>query len=149
MNKLLKIITQNTYAQAFIVVLVAVLAFLPTLEMFFYLDEWGALYDFTHGKYSNQIFTTYNYYLLYKLFGLNATGYYAVGVLIYALSVVLFYIFASDLLKNKLFGLAAGLLYATSPVGTTTVTMIWTYVAEGGYPLTIMLLLLLYLFLSF
>lgn len=145
---MLKKLTSNTFVHVFIVAFAAITAFWPTLQMFFYLDEWGALYDFTHGG-TYEIFTTHNYYLLYKLFGLNATGYFGVGILIYALSVIIFYVFVSDLLKNKLFGLVAGLLYATSPVGTTTTTMIWTYVAEGGYPLTIMLLLLLYLFLRY
>lgn len=138
-----KFLSSNTYLQTLIVFATAVLAFFPTTKMFFYLDEWGALYDFTHTPYRFYLFTTNNYYLLYKMFGVNATGYFVVGTLIYALSVVLFYFLVSNLLKNKMLGLVAGLLYATTPVGISTATMIWTYVAEGGYPLTIMLLVLL------
>ncbi len=144
---MLKKFAENTFLHIFLVAAVAVLSFLPVFDMFFYLDEWGALYDFTHKPYTFYLFTTNNYYLLYSLFKLNATGYYATGVGIYALSVVLFYVFARKLLNNKMLGLAAGLLYATTPVGTNTATMIWTFVAEGGYPLTIMLLALLYVLL--
>lgn len=146
---MLKKLATNTFVNIFIVAFAAVAAFWPTLQMFFYLDEWGALYEFTHQPYEFNLFTTNNYYILYKLFGLNATGYYAVGVLIYALSAVLLYVFACELFKNKMMGLVAGLLYATTPVGTNTATMIWTFVVEGGYPLTIMLILLLYLFLKY
>lgn len=149
MGNMRKLLTLNTYLQAFLVFTAAVLAFLPTTKMFFYLDEWGALYEFTHTPYRFYLFTTNNYYLLYKMFGVNATGYFVVGTIIYALSVVLFYFFVSNLVKNKTLGLVAGLLYATTPVGISTATMIWTYVAEGGYPLTIMLLALLSLYLLY
>lgn len=149
MVDMLKKLVSNTFVHVFIVAFAAVAAFWPTLQMFFYLDEWGALYDFTHGDYNYTIFTTRNFYLLYWLFGLNATGYFAVGIAIYTLSVVGFYFFVSHLLKNKMLGLVAGLLYATTPVGSSTVIMIWTYIAEGGYPLTVMLLVLLYLFLMY
>ena len=143
---MLKKFAENKIAHILLVAVVAFTTFLPVLDMFFYLDEWGALYDFTHKDYVYSTFTTNNYYILYSWFKLNAAGYYFVGTLIYALSAVLFYIFASGLLKNKMLGLIAALLYATSPVGSNTATIIWTYVAEGGYPLTIMLLMLLYLF---
>lgn len=149
MVDMLKKLASNTFVHVLIVAFAAVATFWPTISMFFYLDEWGALYDFTHGDLNYSIFTTHNFYLLYWLFGLNPTGYFAVGTAIYTLSVVGFYFLVSSLLKNKMLGLVAGLLYATTPVGTTTVTMIWTYVAEGGYPLTVMLLVVLYLFLMY
>lgn len=142
----MKKFAENKIAHIVLVAVVAFVTFLPVLDMFFYLDEWGALYDFTHKDYIYSMFTTNNYYILYSWFKLNAADYYFVGNLIYALSAVLFYIFISGVLKNKMLGLLAALLYATSPVGSNTATMIWTYVAEGGYPLTIMLLILLYLF---
>ena len=146
---MLRRLINNTPLHFLIVFVVAVIAHLPTLNMYFYLDEWGALYDFTHHPATNYLFTTNNYYLLFKSFGLNATGYYAVGIFIYALSAALFYLFVEKLFKNKTMGLIAGILYATSPVGTSTATMLWTYIAEGGYPLSIMLLLLLYFLLKF
>ncbi len=149
LNKIIKKFSENTRLHVLIVFFSAVITFFPTSKFFFYLDEWGALYEFTHKPYQFGLFTTNNYYLLYKLFGLNAAGYYSAGILIYALSVVLFYFFARYLFKNKLMGLVAGLLYATTPVGTNTATMIWTYVAEGGYPMGIMLLLCLYSLLKY
>ncbi len=144
-----KRIVNNTFVHVFIVSLVAVLTFLPTLQMFFYLDEFGSLYDFTHKDYQYNLFTTNNLYLLYKLFGIDPTGYFAVGTAIFVLSVVVLYFFVSVLLKNKVLGLIAGLVYATAPVGTSTVVMIWTFVIEGGYPLTVALLVLLYLLLRY
>lgn len=139
----------NTFFHVLILLAVAIYTFLPTLEMFFYLDEWGNLYEWTHLPYKPTLFTANIFYLLFRLFGTYATGYFAVGLAIYALSVVVFYLFVNRLLKSKVLGLIAGLLYATAPIGSSTVVMIWTYVAEGGYPLTVMLLLLLYLFLVY
>lgn len=144
-----KLLTKNVFFQAFLVAFVAFFTFLPTLENFFYLDEWGNLYEWTHGyQYTHPLFTTDIFYTLFKTFGLNATGYFVAGFTVYILSVIIFYFFARRLLKNKTLGLAAGLLYATSPVGINTTTMVWTYIAEGGYLLTTMLLVLLYLLLA-
>ena len=146
---MLKKLSDNTLAHALIVFFVAIVAFLPTLQMFFYLDEWGNLYEFTHMEYTFSIFTADVFHRLFNLFGTNPTGYFAVGILIYALSVVIFYLFVSKLLKNKLLGLVAGLIYATAPIGIDTVIMLWTYVIEGGYPLTAALLIILYLLLRY
>lgn len=145
---LMKLI-QNTYVHIIVLIIVSVFTFFPTLDMFFYLDEWGNMYDFTHKPYVYTGFTTNNIYMLYSLFGTDATGYFGVGVAIFTISVILFYILTSSLLKNKVLGFIAGLLYATTPVGTTTATMVWTFVAEGGYPLTVGLLVLLILLLRY
>lgn len=139
----------NAFFHVLILLAVAIYTFLPTLEMFFYLDEWGSLYEWTHFPYEFTLFTANIFYLLFRLFGTYATGYFAVGLAIYALSVVVFYIFVSRLLKSKVLGLIAGLFYATAPIGSSTVVMIWTYIVEGGYPLIVMLLLLLYLLLAY
>ncbi len=140
---------ENSIFHIILLSFIAVLTFLPTLENFFYLDEWGALYDFTHSEYKFYIFTTHLFYLLYSLFDINAIGHFGVGIAIYTLSVVLFYFFISQLLSSKMLGVIAGLILATSPIGTDTTTMIWTYVAEGGYPLTVGLLILLLLYFKF
>ncbi|OGE16943.1 hypothetical protein A3F00_02880 [Candidatus Daviesbacteria bacterium RIFCSPHIGHO2_12_FULL_37_11] len=149
LDLMLKKLSNNTLAHVLTVFLVAVLTFLPTLQMFFYLDEWGNLYEFTHVPYQFTIFTAHMFYLLFSIFGISATDYFAVGIFIYALSATLLYFFVSTLTKNKLLGLIAGLIYATSPIGIDTVIMLWTYFLEGGYPLTIALLLLLYLILRY
>lgn len=139
----------NTFFHVLILLAVAVYTFLPTLEMFFYLDEWGNIYEWTHFPYVFTLFTSHILYLLFTQFGIDAIGYFAVGTSIYALSVIVFYAFVSKLLKNKLLGFVAGLLYATTPVGTSTVFMLWTFIAEGGYPLNVALLILLYIFLRY
>ena len=142
---MLKRIAENSLLQILIITFVAILNFLPTLQMFFYLDEWGALYDFTHSEYKYYVFTTHIMYGLYRLFGTDPTGYFAIGIVVFTLSVILFYLLASALFKNKMLGFVAGLVYATAPIGITTATMVWTFVTEGGYPLTVALLLLLHL----
>src|SRR3989344_1152897 len=146
---MIKNFAQNSIVHILIVFVTAIFSFLPTLEMFFYLDEWGNIYEFTHGQYDFTIFTAHMIYLLFSFFGTNATGYFAVGLFIYALSAVAVYFFVSRLLSNKLIGFISGLIYGVSPVGSDTVIMIWTYVIEGGYPLTIGLLLVLYLLLIY
>ena len=146
---MLKKIVENTYIHILLLIFVAVFTFLPALEMFFYLDEWGNLYEFTHGDFKYSHFTTRIMHLLYLLFGVDATGWFAVGIVVFAISVVAFYFFVRLLLKNKMLALVAGLIYATTPVGTTTVTMIWTFIAEGGYPLNIALVVLLYTLLKY
>ncbi|MBI2268240.1 MAG: hypothetical protein HYU80_02190 [Candidatus Blackburnbacteria bacterium] len=147
---MLKKLSSNTYIHIILVFAVAVLAFLPTLKMYFYMDEWGNLYEWTHNyEYKYSVFPGEVFHFLFKTFGLNATGYYATGLLVYALSVVIFYLFVSRLLRNKLLGFIAGLVYATCPIGINTVQMVWTYVAEGGYPLTVALLTLLYLIVGY
>lgn len=147
---MLRKLTENTRLQILIVALAAFLTFAPTLENFFYLDEWGNLYEWTHGySYNYSLFTVGVFRFLFDTFGMNPTGYYAAGLAVYVVSAILFYLVAAKMLKNKLLGLAAGLLYATSPIGIITSTMVWTYVCEGGYPLTVMLLLLMYLLLAF
>lgn len=145
----LKKLIQNTYVHSIVLIIASVFTFFPTLDMFFYLDEWGNMYDFTHKPYVYTGFTTNNIYMLYSLFGTDPTGYFGVGVVIFTISVILFYILTISLLKNNVLGLIAGLLYATTPVGTTTATMVWTFVAEGGYPLTVGLLILLIFLLRF
>lgn len=146
---MLKNISENTFIHILLLTLVAIFTFLPALEMFFYLDEWGNLYEFAHGDFHYSHFTTHIMYLLYLLFGVDATGYFAVGIVVFAISVVAFYFFVRLLLKNKVLALVAGLIYATTPVGTNTVTMIWTFVAEGGYPLNVALIVLLYTLLKY
>src|SRR3989344_2498786 len=146
---MLKKLSDNTLAHASIVFFVAIVAFFPSLQMFFYLDEWGNLYEFGHLDYKFSIFTADVFHNLYNLFHNNPTGYFATGLLVYALSVVLLYFLASRLFKNKLLGFIAGLIYASAPIGIDTVIMIWTYVIEGGYPLTAALLILLYLLLRY
>ena len=146
---MLKKFADNTLFHVLIIILAAILNFLPTLQMFFYLDEWGALYDFTHSEYRYNVFTTHIMYGLYRLFGVDPAGYFGVGTAIFTLSVILFYLLASSLFKNKMLGFIAGLVYATAPIGITTATMVWTFVVEGGYPLTVALLLLLYLLLQY
>lgn len=147
---MLKKLVENTWLQVILVAAVAFFTFLPTLENFFYLDEWGNLYEWTHNyPYQYSIFTAHFFRLLFDTFHLNATGYFATGLLAYIVSAIIFYLFAARLLKSNPLGLIAGLLYATSPVGITTTTMVWTYIAEGGYPLNIMLLILLYIFLVY
>lgn len=141
---------RNTYLHIIIVAIVAFFTFLPTLENFFYLDEWGNLYEWTHNyQYKFTVYTSHIFYILFKTFGLNATGHFASGLAVYILSVVIFYLFVSRLLKSKILGVIAGLFYATAPVGINTTTMVWTYIAEGGYLFTVMLLALLYLFLTY
>lgn len=147
---MLKKLANNTILHILLVATLTLFAFSPTLENFFYLDEWGNLYEWTHGyPYKYTLFTAHIFYSLFKTFSLNATGYFAAGLAVYTLSVIVFYLFVSRLLNNKVLGLVAGVLYATSPVGVSTTTMVWTYVAEGGYPLTVMLLVLLYLLLAY
>lgn len=147
---MLKKLSTNIWFQPLIIFLVAILTFLPTVQMFFYLDEYGNLYDFSHGDFrGTNIFTAKVFSVFFHFFGTNPEGYFAVGTLIFALSALLFYFFVSKLTSNKLLALLAALIYATSPVGTSTVVMIWTYVMEGGYPLTIALLLLLFLLLRY
>ncbi|TSC63959.1 MAG: hypothetical protein G01um101493_283 [Microgenomates group bacterium Gr01-1014_93] len=146
---MLKNISENTFIHILLLIIVAIFTFFPALEMFFYLDEWGNLYEFTHGNFKYSHFTTRIMHLLYRLFGIDATGWFGVGIVVFALSVVAFYFFVRLLLKNKVLALVAGLIYATTPVGTNTVTMIWTFVAEGGYPLNIALVVLLYTLLKY
>lgn len=144
-----KNIAENTFIHILLLFIVAVFTFLPALEMIFYLDEWGNLYEFTHGDFRYSQFTTRIMHLLYSLFGVDATGWFGVGIAVFALSVVAFYFFVWLLLKNRMLAFVAGLIYATTPVGTNTVTMIWTFVAEGGYPLNIALIVLLYTLLKY
>ena len=101
---LLKKLIHNTYAHIILLITAAVLTFYPVLEMFFYLDEWGNLYEFTHGDFKYSHFTTHIMYLLYSLFGTDATGYFAVGIVVFAISVVVFYFFVRLLLNNKIPG---------------------------------------------
>ncbi len=146
---MLKRLTENTLVHILILTIIAVVTFFPATEMHFYLDEWGNIYEFTHHDYKFSIFTAHVFNLLYQLFGIDPTGYFSVGIGIFALSVIAFYLLVSNLLKNKTLGVVAGLFYATTPVGIDTTTMIWTYVIEGGYPLNVVLLILLFLLLKY
>src|SRR3989338_4807262 len=111
---MLKRIFNNTPLNIIIVWAAAILTFLPTLKMYFFMDEWGNLYEWTHGyQYRYSVFPGEVFHFLFETFGLNATGYYAAGLVGYALSVVIFYLFVAKTLKNKLLGLIAGLVYAT------------------------------------
>src|SRR5688500_1098682 len=98
---MLKNFTQRTLLHIIILIFIAVLTFLPTLEMVFYLDEWGNMYDFTHKEYTFTVFTAHTFYTLFQLFGTDATGYFAVGLYFFVLSVLALYFFVSSLLKNR------------------------------------------------
>lgn len=143
-------LSQNIYLQVLIVFLVACFTFLPTAQNFFYLDEYGNLYDFSHNDIRGiNVFTAHTFASFFHLFGTNPTGYFTAGIFIFALSVILFYFFVSMLFNNKILGFISALIYASAPVGIDTTTMIWTYIMEGGYPLTIALISLLFLLLLY
>lgn len=132
----------------FHIFLISIFSFLSlheTLNMFFIGDDFGFVYRLkNHGVYTWPQHHLVNMYRpLYDLFGIEPSGYFAVGLLFFIISAVLFYFLARSIFSNNFYALAAGLIYATAPTGIESVEMMVVYLATY-YALALFSLILIF-----
>ena len=72
-------------------------------------------FNIASGEASYRPVATLSYFLIYAIGGLNATYYHLFSVLLHALNVILVYLLADLIIKNRYSALIAGLLFASHP----------------------------------
>jgi len=81
-------------------------------------------FNVASGEASYRPVATLSYYLIYSIGELNATYYHLFSVLLHALNVILVYLLANKIIKNRYSALIAGLLFACHPALTEAVDAI-------------------------
>ncbi|MGB5746671.1 MAG: tetratricopeptide repeat protein [Desulfobacterales bacterium] len=81
-------------------------------------------FNIASGEASYRPVATLSYYLIYSIGELNATYYHLFSVLLHALNVILVYLLANIIIKNRSSALIAGLLFACHPALTEAVDAI-------------------------
>jgi len=81
-------------------------------------------FNIASGEASYRPVATLSYYLIYAVGELNATYYHLFSVLLHALNVILVYLLANLIIKNRHSALIAGLLFACHPALTEAVDAI-------------------------
>jgi len=81
-------------------------------------------FNIASGEASYRPVATLSYYLIYSIGELNATYYHLFSVLLHALNVILVYLLANIIVKNRYTALIAGLLFACHPALTEAVDAI-------------------------
>ena len=81
-------------------------------------------FNIASGEASYRPVATLSYYLIYSIGELNATYYHLFSVLLHALNVILVYLLANVIIKNRYSALIAGLLFACHPALTEAVDAI-------------------------
>ena len=81
-------------------------------------------FNIASGEASYRPVATLSYYLIYAIGELNATYYHLFSVLLHALNVILVYLLANKIIKNRYTALIAGLLFACHPALTEAVDAI-------------------------
>lgn len=115
------------------VFLLAFLVFLSygqTLNMYFWVDDWGMAYKMQHpdanipnfgpGIFGDGAYR-YNvtpFIMLYPLFGLNAYPYFALGLIFYFLASLVVYLLAKELSGKKSTGFISALIFASGYIGS-------------------------------
>lgn len=118
------------YWWAILLFLLVLVAYGQTLNMYFWVDDWGMAYkmrypeadipNFGPGIFGNGAYR-YNvtpFILLYPLFGLNATIYFAIGLAFYFLATLAVYLLAKELSGKKLIGLISAAIFASGYIGS-------------------------------
>ena len=72
-------------------------------------------FNIASGEASYRPVATLSYFLIYAIGGLNATYYHLFSVLLHTLNVILVYLLADLIIKNRYSALIAGLLFASHP----------------------------------
>lgn len=72
-------------------------------------------FNIASGERSYRPVATLSYYLIYSIGELNATYYHLFSVLLHALNVILVYLLANRIIKNRYSAVIAGLLFACHP----------------------------------
>lgn len=110
--------------------LVVFLSYGQTLNMYFWVDDWGMAYKMQHpdtnipnfgpGIFGDGAYR-YNvtpFIMLYPLFGLNAYPYFALGLIFYFLASLVVYLLAKELSGKKLVGFISALIFASGYIGS-------------------------------
>ncbi len=97
---------------------------IPVLFLKDYFKPSGTGYFTLSGEGSYRPVVTFTYFIDYALWGLSPFGFHLTNLLLHLVTVLVFYLFAVSLLKNRYAALIAAVLYAVHPVMTETVNCI-------------------------
>lgn len=133
MNKIIKTFnSKRLFFTVSVVLFIILIAYGQTLGMYFWRDDSALMFKLQNpqgpaGSYGEGIIGTGPYkYLItlfvpfFPIFRLNPFGYFLIGLIAYCLSTVTFYLFASELLKNRKATLFSVLIYAAGYIGSDT-----------------------------
>lgn len=109
---------------------VTLISYGKTLRMYWWVDDWTLLYKMVRpesiaGYIGGGIFGQGSYkYLatpfifLYRLFGANATPYFAIGLILYFLAAFTVYLLVKEIAKNRTVGIVASTVFASGYIAS-------------------------------
>ncbi len=130
--KFLKKIEGSFVLKFFLILAILLLAYGQTLGMYFWQDDSALIFKLQHqeeaaGSYGLGIIGDgpYKYLItpfvpMFSVFGLNPFGYFAVGFIAYGIATAAFYLFSSEIFRNKKAGFVATLIFAGGYIGSDT-----------------------------
>src|SRR3989344_1950221 len=112
----------------FSLILIFVLVFLAygqTIKMFYWIDDWGMLFNMIHptifqGNFGHPAYryNTTPFVFLYPFVGLDARIYFGLGLIQYFIAAVVVFLFARELTKSKLIALMAAMIFSSGYIGS-------------------------------
>ena len=118
------------YLPFLLLALIVLLSYGQTLNMYFWVDDWGMAYKMQHPEanipnFGPGIFGDgayrYNvtpFIMLYPLFGLNAFPYFLIGIIFYFLATLVVYLLAKEIFEKKSIGLVSAAIFASGYIGS-------------------------------
>lgn len=113
------------YWYIFLLMFITLVAYGQTLNMYFWIDDWGMLFNMIHpdifpGNFGHPAYryNTTPFVLLYPFVGLNSQIYFGLGLIQYFIASVIVFLFTRSMTKNRLIGLCAALLFSSGYIGS-------------------------------
>lgn len=118
-----------------------------TLQYHFYADDYATLYFIQHNYPHPWLYHAYTIFFtpLYKLFGLQAQAYFALGILTFFFASLAVYFFIKILTKNSLIAILSSLIFATGYIGLDQFTRMITSSINNLNIINVSLTLLLFI----
>lgn len=101
------------------------LSYGQTINMFYWIDDWGLLFHMVHpnilpGNFGHPAYryAVSPFEFLYPFFGLNAESYFFVGFIQFYILTIVVFLFVRSLTKSTWMGLCTGLMFSAGYIGS-------------------------------
>lgn len=113
------------YWYLFFLAVITLVAYGQTLNMFYWIDDWGMLFNMIHpdifpGNFGHPAYryNTTPFVFLYPFVGLNSQIYFGLGLIQYFIAGVVVFLLTRSMTKSRLIGLCAALLFSSGYIGS-------------------------------
>lgn len=110
---------------ALLLFLIVLASYAPTLQMYFWVDDWGLLYKMVHPEtqpgnlgHPAYRYTAVPFVFLYPLFGLKSEIYFGLGLLQYYVLALTVFLLARELSQKFSVALVAAVVFASGYIGS-------------------------------